>query len=220
MLPLAGMTLSSNSSTMPVVLLEHLALEHPEALDGVRAPAHVHARLVELQLDAPGEQAIGRDLDRHAEIHGEVRPDGKAVELADPAPVDAARGVARERRVGVAVGEHDHAGLERRDDVVEQPVGEVGRVQQAERHRRQRVLLLARLGRGLDERRRVPLGDEDRVAGGAKPLRQQRQLRCLSRPVDAFDHEQLSRVLVARRQVVQHERSVRGGRSSSTTRPL
>ena len=189
----------------PIVLVEHLALEHPEALDGVRAPAHVHARLVELQLDAARQQAIGRHLDRHAEVDRQVRLDGEAVELPHPAAIDAARRVARERGVGVAIGQHDHPGLERRNDVVEQAVGEIGRVQQAERHRRQRVLLLPGLRRRLDERRRVPLGDEDRLAGGAKPLRQQRQLRRLSGPVDAFDHEQLSRVLVRRGQVVQHE---------------
>src|SRR5437870_5288331 len=51
-----------------VVLAEHLALEDPEALGGVRAPAHVESGLVELQLHATRQQAIERDVDRHAEV--------------------------------------------------------------------------------------------------------------------------------------------------------
>ena len=97
-----------------VVLVEDLALEDAEAVHGVRAPAHVHARLVELQLHASREQAIQGHLDRDAEVHREVRPHREAVQLAN-LPIDAARRVARERRVGVAIGQHDHAGLERRN---------------------------------------------------------------------------------------------------------
>src|SRR5262249_59752745 len=74
----------------PIVLVEDLALEDPEALDQVRAPAHVHASLVEFQLDAPRQEAIGRDLDRHAEVDREVGACREAVELAHPASIDAA----------------------------------------------------------------------------------------------------------------------------------
>ena len=192
-----------------VVLVEHLALEHAKAFDEIVAPPHVHAGFVEFQLHAAGEQAVDRHVHRHPKVHREIRPDREAVQLANPLAVDTAGGIARERRVGIAVGEHDHAGLERRNDVVEQPVGEVGRVQQAERHRRQRVLLLAALGRRLDQRRRIPLGDDDAVAGGAKPFRQEPQLRRFSGPVDALHDEELSRILVRCRESVQHAAVVR-----------
>src|SRR3954462_15612817 len=41
-----------------IVFLEDLALKNSEAVDEVLAPAHVHAGLVELQLDAPRHQTI------------------------------------------------------------------------------------------------------------------------------------------------------------------
>ena len=99
-----------------------------EAFDDVLAPAHVHAGLVELQLHPPRHQPVQRHVDRHAEVHGEVRPYGKAVQVAHPAAIDAARHVAREGRERVAIGQHDHARLQRRHDVVELPVGEVSGV--------------------------------------------------------------------------------------------
>ena len=176
-----------------VVLLEHLALEQAEALVHVGAPAHVHAGLVELQLHPPREQPVERDLDRHPEVERDVGLHREAVQVAHPLPVHAARDVPRERRVGVPVGQHDHPGLERRDDLVEQAVGEVGRVQQAERRRRQQVLLLAGLGRRLDQRGRVPLSDDDRPAGRRQPLGEQAELRGLARAVDALDDDQASR---------------------------
>ena len=82
-----------------------------------------------------------------------------------------ARDVPRKRRVRVTIGENDHAGFERRNDFIEQPIREVGGVQQAERHRCQRVLLLPGFRGGFDEGRRVPFGDEDAVPFGHQPLR-------------------------------------------------
>ena len=58
--------------------------------------------------------------------------DGEAVQIAHPAPADAARHVAREGGVGVAVGADDRAGLHQRNDVALQAVGEIGGVDQAE----------------------------------------------------------------------------------------
>ena len=74
-----------------IVLRRAPPLEQPEALVHVRAPAQVHARLVELQLDAPRQQPLERDVDRHAEVEGQVRPHREAVQLADPLAIDAAR---------------------------------------------------------------------------------------------------------------------------------
>ena len=54
----------------------------------------------------------------------------------DPLQIDAAGGVACKSRVRIPVREDEHAGLERWDDAIEQPISEVGGVQQAERHRR------------------------------------------------------------------------------------
>jgi len=96
-------------------------------------------------------ETVDRELDRNPEVEREVGADGEVVQVANPLAIDAPRHVAGERGKGIPVGKHDHSGFERRNDLVEQPIGEVGGVQQAERHRCQRVLLLSGARCGLDE---------------------------------------------------------------------
>ena len=79
MLPDGVDDLQAEFVDQPIVLLEHVALEHAEALGRVGAPAHVHARLVELQLHAPRHQAIERHVDRHAEVQRQIGADREAV---------------------------------------------------------------------------------------------------------------------------------------------
>ena len=68
----------------------------------------------------------------------------EAVEIADPAAADAARNVAGEGRIGVAVGADDRAGLDQGEDVALHAVGEVGGMDQAEGGRSKHLLLLPR----------------------------------------------------------------------------
>ena len=96
------------------------------------------------------------------QVQDEVGDDGEAEELARPLRVGAHHRVPRERRVHVAVGDHDEAGAQRRDDLVLEPVGEVGGVEQAERRHVELVAGL-RLVDGLGEQRRArPAGVDDR----------------------------------------------------------
>ena len=151
-------------------------------------------------------EALDRHVDRDTEVERQVGPHREAVKLAHPLPVDAACRVAGKGGVGVAVGQHDHARLQRRDDLIQQAIGEVRGVEQAERHRGERVLFLARLGGGLHQGGRVPFGDEHAMPLGAEPLRQQIQLRRFPGAVDPLDHEQLPRVFVRLGEIVQHRR--------------
>ena len=82
-----------------IMLVQHLPLKESKALERIGAPAEVHARLVELELDAAGHEAVERDVDRDPEVERQIRLDREAVELAHPLAVDAARRVAGERRV-------------------------------------------------------------------------------------------------------------------------
>src|SRR5438552_18041047 len=71
-----------------VLLVEHVPLKDSKALCRVGAPPHVHAGLVELQLHAARRQSIERHIDWYPEIQGEIRANGKAIQLADPLPID------------------------------------------------------------------------------------------------------------------------------------
>ena len=75
------------------------------------------------------------------------------------------------------------------------PVGEVGRVNQAERHGRQHFLDLASLGGSAHDGRRVPFREHGDQVLAVEPLAQQVNLRALAGAIDALDDDQLSRIL-------------------------
>src|SRR3954454_5141371 len=51
-----------------IVFFEHFALKQPEALHWIRTPAEIHARFVELQFHAAGQQPIDGHVNRHSEV--------------------------------------------------------------------------------------------------------------------------------------------------------
>jgi len=58
------------------------------------------------------------------------------------------------------------------------------------------VALLGALCRILDQRRRVPLREENRIAFGFQPLVEQRELGGLAAAVGAFDYKEFAGKLV------------------------
>src|SRR5262245_48038590 len=55
-----------------IVFGENLPLEETKTIDRIRAPAQIHARLIKLQLDPPGQQALQRYLDGDAEVERKI----------------------------------------------------------------------------------------------------------------------------------------------------
>src|SRR5438067_12171922 len=68
-----------------VVLLEDARLEQAKALCAVVRHSQVHARLVVFQFGATAQDAIHRDVQRRAEVKGDVRNGCEAVESSQPA---------------------------------------------------------------------------------------------------------------------------------------
>src|SRR2546422_10350885 len=64
-----------------IILVEHLALEQPEAFNRIVAPAEIHAGLVEFELHAPSHQTVQRNVDRQTEVENEDGLHGEAVQL-------------------------------------------------------------------------------------------------------------------------------------------
>ncbi len=186
-----------------VVLVQHPRLKDLEAFHDVRAKPEVHPGLVVLQLRTCAfKEARQGDFDRNAEVEGQIGLDSEAVKASHPTMRNTPHCVSCEGCVHVAVGQNDHAGLERGQDLVVQAVGEIGRVQQAERQRRQDLRLLPSPGRLLDQLRGVPFSEKDVVPLGLKPFAEQAELRALARTVDALDDDELARIGVG-----YHERS-------------
>ena len=139
------------------------------------------------------EHAADQRLDVDLQVEDHVRRDREAVQVAQPLPIDAAHAGARERREDVAIRQHDEAGLERRDDLLLEPVGEVGGVEQHEGQLVERVARLGELDRRLHQRRARPAGFDDAVALDLEPLAQQLNLRAAADAVGALDGDQLAR---------------------------
>ena len=174
-----------------IVLLEEAPLVAVERLEDVGAEREIHPRL-------PVVHALARQHPRHQvlqvdlEVEDEVGDQRHAEELARPTGVRPHHGVAREGRVHVAVGDHDEARLERRDDLMLEPVCEVGGVQQAEGGDREVVPRLRLVDRLREERRAGPAGVAHRVALDLEPRAQHLDLRRPSHAVGPLDHDQVA----------------------------
>ena len=144
------------------------------------------------------EHAADQRLDVDLQVEDQVRRDGEAVQAAQPLAIDAAHAGARQRREDVAVRQHDEAGLQRRDDFLLEPIGEVGGVEQHERQLVQRVARLGQLDGRLHQRRSRPAGFDDAVAFHLEPFAQQLDLRAAADAVGAFDRDQLAGIAVDR----------------------
>src|SRR5216117_329867 len=126
-----------------------------KALGEVGAETHIHAGFVIFQFGPRAAQQTGnRHLDRHAKVKHQIGPHREAVEIAQPAWRHASHRIAREGRVHVPVGQHYHARLQRREDLMVQAIGEISRVQQAESERSEDLRFFPAPGGFLDEFRR------------------------------------------------------------------
>ena len=119
----------------------------------------------------------------------------EAIEIAQPARRAAARRIARERRVDVAVGEDQIAAVEQRQDLALAAVGKIRGVQQRKRGRREQPALLAAPRGGFHQRRGIPLREMDAIAADFQPAFQQVELRAFPGAVDAFDDDQRAGIL-------------------------
>src|SRR4029079_8518576 len=99
------------------ILVQDAALKDAEALFHVAAETEIQARFVILDGVAAAENAAEGDVERHPKIEAEVRAQREAIEIAHPVAMHAARNVAGEGGVGVAVGAYDRAGFHQRENV-------------------------------------------------------------------------------------------------------
>ena len=138
---------------------------------------------------------LSDDFERHAEVKGDVGMDREAVELLHPIAIHAAHGVAGQRGENVAVGQHEVAGAEQRQDLPFVAVGEVRGVDERKRRRREELAFLA-FGRGfLDEDGRIPLREKDAIAFQFEPALHEIDLGGFPRAIQALDSDQFSGVV-------------------------
>ncbi len=152
-----------------VVLLENARLEKAKTFRAIVGEAHVHAGFVIFQFGTAAENAVDGDIERSAEIKGDVGNGSKTVEIAQPAMGTAAGGIAREGSVDVTVGEDEIVALEQRHDLALAAIRKIGSMQKGEGGGSEKALLLAATGGGLDEGRGIPFGEVEAIAANFEP---------------------------------------------------
>ena len=171
-------------------MLDEHALVLFKAVVKVRAQPHIHAGLPvvhALGLDDPQRQRVHID----AQIAYQIGHDGKAEDVVEPLAVAAADDVSGKGGVNVPVGEDHEARAERRDDLVLQPVGEIGGVEQGEGPRVQDVSLFGVLDGLAYQGRPGPAGREDPVALDFQPLLERCDMGRAPDAVRALNGDQL-----------------------------
>ena len=172
--------------------LDQAALVAHETLVHVRAEAQVHAALPVVERAAAQHHARYQRLHAGAQIVRGVRREGEPGHLFDPPAVFAAGDGARHDRVDVPVDKHHEARAQRRNNLVLQPVREVGGVKERHGDRAEGVAFLGHLDALARQRRARHAGVEHGVSFLLQPLAQEGDLRAAPHRVRAFDHDQLA----------------------------
>src|SRR5690348_7161157 len=112
------------------------------------------------------------DIERSAKVKGDVRNRREAIEISEPARRATARGVARKRRVNIAICEHQIIALEQRHDLTFAAICKIRGVQQGKcRWSEEPALFAAARGR-LHERRGIPFSEVQTVTTDFEPALQ------------------------------------------------
>ncbi len=179
------------------VFLDQLVLVRAEAVVDVVALPEIHSRFPEVHA-ARFEDAPDQRLHIHVQVEDEVGRDREAVQAPQPRPIDPANARAGQRGEDVAIGQHDEAGFQSRNDFLLQPIGEVRGVEQDEGQLVQRVARLRQLDRRLHQLGARPAGLDDAVPFHFEPFAQQLDLRAAPDAVGPLDGNQFSRIRVER----------------------
>jgi hypothetical protein len=145
--------------------------------------------VVELRRPLRRHPAGGR-VQRHGEIEDHVGPEQRRVCVEHPVEVETPGRVARQAGEEISIGHHRRAAPQRGQDLLLEPIAEIGSLQQAELLRGERSHLFPGLEQRFDERRRFPLGGDDGVALAFEPAGEQLALGRLARAVRPFERDE------------------------------
>ena len=155
--------------------------------------------LLEPLTSGAAAEALHSNVDGHGQEDGEIRPKGKAVDLAEPLQI-ALEGLVRQAREVVAVGDHGHPGGERRDDFRSQVIHPIRRKRQRFGLRPAQLDMPAQVlsHDNPDRPTRRLAGRHRRNPRPLQPLQQHLRLRRGAGAVDPLDDYQDPRMWVRR----------------------
>lgn len=178
-----------------LVLHRDFALEHPEAFHGIRAPAHIHARLVVFEYRPGFKDPPERHLQFHPEVEGDVGLAGELIDLLHPGLIHASDGVPGVGRINVPVRQNDEARPEQGQDLALVAVGEICGVDEGKGGWGEQLPLLAFGGGLLDQRGGIPLGEKNPVPLLLQPALDEADLGGFSGAIQPLDGDEPSGIV-------------------------
>src|SRR5882672_7162822 len=112
---LTGIVPSSTTKLSVSTILSYssrIRLEQPKTFRAVVRQSQVHSCFVIFQLGSPAQDAMHRNIERRTKIKRDVRNRREAIKIAQPTRRTPAGGIARKRRVDVAIRKHEIVALE------------------------------------------------------------------------------------------------------------
>src|SRR3984893_1079532 len=129
-----------------IVVIQDALLKNTETFRAVQGNSEIHSGFIVLQLRAPGNDAVYRNIQWSTEIKCNVGSRREAVEIAQPVRRTSASAIPRERGVDIAIGENQIAAMQQWHDLTLATVGKICRMQKRERGGRQQAALFAPAG--------------------------------------------------------------------------
>ncbi len=136
------------------------------------------------------EHARDQRVDANLEVGDQIRNQGESEQRARPIRVGAHHAIAREGGIGVAVGDYHQSGLKRRDDLVFEPVGKIGGIEQAVGRGVEAMAGFGLVDGFLQQPRARPSRADDAVTLDLEPRLKLLDLGRAADAVGAFDYDQ------------------------------
>src|SRR5580704_17126031 len=171
-----------------IVIIQNTYLENTETFGAVQRDSQIHAGLIIFQLGAPSNDAVNGNVQRSAEIKGDIGSWSETIKIAQPVRRTSTSAIARKCGVDIAVGENQITAVQQRHDLAFTAVSKICSVQKRKRRRCQQAPLFAPPGCRVHEWRRSSLCEVVTLAADFEPAFQQVEWGVLPGTVNPFNH--------------------------------
>src|SRR2546427_4589342 len=113
----------------PVIFLQNPALKETKTFHHILTQFQVHSCFVVFQLHSDAEKTLQGNLNWNLKIERPTRLDSKLIKHPYPKGMHTPNRISPEGCVGIAIGNDNHAGFQRWNDLVIEPISKIGRME-------------------------------------------------------------------------------------------
>ncbi len=158
----------------------------------IGGPVHIHSGFPIIQRGVFAQIPFNENARADGQVEHRVRNKCDAVDLPDPGRFNSTDDRPRHQRIDITVCQDDETRAESREDAVLELVGKIRRIKQAQCSCAENVALHRLFELAAHQHRSLQADVYRGIAQTFKPISQQVDLRRSSRPVGAFDNNELS----------------------------